>query len=67
MCSPQPDQVAFPHRSQRIALHMIPPLPLAKEPREKSWFLRVILVALTTLGLWDTLHNLVDMLAATGP
>lgn len=46
---------------------MIPPLPLAKEPREKSWLLWLILMALTTLGLWDTLHNLLDMLSAAGP
>jgi len=46
---------------------MIAPLLLAKEPREKSWLLRVILVALTALGFWDTLHNLLDVLSATGP
>lgn len=57
----------FHNDHNELRYTFLAPLLLAEESREKSWLFRVILVALTALSLWNSSHDLLDMLSATGP
>ena len=69
MCWPQPAQVTLPHFSQPAGEHMVVSffLLLAEQSGEEAWFLWVILVTLALLGLWNSAHNLADVLSTAAP
>lgn len=71
MCWPQPAQVTLLQMLQVAGAHMVFLLFLsllrAHEAGEESWFLRVVLVTLALLRLWDASHDLIYVLSTSGP
>ena len=68
MWFPQPLQVTLVQVSQIAGLHMMRLLLLlAEKTGQESWLLGIVCVSLALLGLRDTAHYLVYVLAAAAP